>query len=98
MERRDAGMVALRGVLAIVFGIIAVIWPGVTALALAVLFGIFVIIDGIAMVVSSMQRTGDTGQRVIRAVAGVLGIVLGIAALVWPGITAMILAIVVGVW
>ena len=91
-------MLALRGVLAIVFGLIAIIWPGVTALALAFVFGIYAIVDGSGLVMGAFQRPGDTGQRTIRGIAGVLGILLGIAALVWPGITAMILAIVVGIW
>src|SRR5262249_36726098 len=50
------------------------------------------------MLVGVFARPGDTGQRVIRGIAGVLGVVLGFAALVWPGVTAMILAIVIGVW
>jgi uncharacterized membrane protein HdeD (DUF308 family) len=98
MHRREVWMLALRGVLAIVFGIIAVIWPGVTALALAIVFGVYAIIDGAGMLVAAFRRPGDTGQRTIRGIAGVLGIALGIAALVWPGITATILAIVIGVW
>ena len=98
MERREVWMLALRGVLAIAFGIIAMIWPGVTALALAVLFGIFAIVDGTGMLVAAIRGTGDTSQRTVRGIAGALGIVLGIAALIWPGITAVILAIVIGVW
>jgi uncharacterized membrane protein HdeD (DUF308 family) len=98
MERRETFLLALRGVLAIVFGIVALIWPGLTALALAVVFGVYAIIDGGGWLIAAFRREGDAGQRTIRGIAGVLGIALGIAALVWPGITAMILAIVVGVW
>jgi uncharacterized membrane protein HdeD (DUF308 family) len=98
MERKERWMLGVRGTLAIVFGIIAIIWPGVTALALAVVFGIYAIIDGVSMLVGAFRRPGDTGQRTIRGIAGALGVALGLAALIWPGITAMIVAIVVGVW
>ncbi len=98
MQRRETFMLALRGVLAIVFGIIALIWPGLTALALAVVFGVYAIVDGAGWLAASFRRPGDTGQRTIRGIAGVLGIALGLAALVWPGHTAMVLAIIVGVW
>jgi uncharacterized membrane protein HdeD (DUF308 family) len=98
MDRRETFMLALRGVLAIVFGVIALIWPGLTALALAVVFGVYAIIDGGSWLIGAFRRTGDAGQRTIRGIAGILGVALGLAALVWPGITAMVLAIVVGVW
>jgi uncharacterized membrane protein HdeD (DUF308 family) len=91
-------MLALRGVLAIVFGVLALFWPGVTALALAIVFGVYAIVDGVGTLFAAFRRPGDVGQRVVRAVAGLLGIGFGIAALVWPGITATILAIVIGVW
>jgi uncharacterized membrane protein HdeD (DUF308 family) len=98
VEKRQVWMLGIRGVLAIVFGIVALFWPGVTALALAIVFGAYAIVDGIGMLIAAFRRHGDTAQRVLRAVAGVLGIALGLAALVWPGITAMILAVLIGAW
>jgi uncharacterized membrane protein HdeD (DUF308 family) len=98
VERRETFTLALRGVLAIVFGVIALIWPGLTALVLAVVFGVYAIVDGGSWLIGAFRRSGDAGMRAIRGIAGALGIVLGIAALVWPGITATVLAIVVGVW
>jgi len=103
MEHRGTFMLGLRGVLAIVFGIVALIWPGLTALALAIVFGVYAIVDGGGWLIGAFRRTEDTvhrdgAQRAILGIAGALGIVFGIAALVWPGITAMVLAIVVGVW
>jgi uncharacterized membrane protein HdeD (DUF308 family) len=109
MHRREAWLLGIRGVLAIVFGILAVIWPGVTVIALALLFGIFAIVTGIEQLVHAMRSspapsnpvTGfadGTGPRVARVIAGVVGVVLGVLAIVWPGITAVVLAITVGVW
>ncbi|MET7392298.1 DUF308 domain-containing protein [Dactylosporangium sp. NPDC005572] len=109
MLKREAWLLGIRGVLAIVFGILAVIWPGVTVIALALLFGIFAIVTGIEQLVHAIRPapgpsnpvTGFAdggGPRAARAVAGVVGLVVGIMAIVWPGITAVVLAIMVGVW
>src|SRR6185369_11202985 len=109
MLRREAWLLGVRGVLAIVFGILAVIWPGVTVIALALLFGIFAIATGIEQLVHATRPapgpsnpvTGfadGTGPRIARAVAGVIGLAAGILAIVWPGITAVVLAIMVGIW
>ncbi|WP_432827799.1 HdeD family acid-resistance protein [Dactylosporangium sp. CA-092794] len=109
MLKREAWLLGIRGVLAIVFGILAVVWPGVTVIALALLFGIFAIVTGVEQLVHAIRPspgpsnpvTGfadGTGPRLARGMAGVAGIVLGILALVWPGITAIALAVVVGVW
>ena len=91
-------LLALRGVIAIAFGILAVVWPALTALALALPFGAYALIDGVGLVVGGFRRTYDTGQRVAHIVAGVLGIGAGLLALLWPGVTAVVLAILVGVW
>ncbi|WP_433058533.1 HdeD family acid-resistance protein [Dactylosporangium sp. CS-033363] len=109
MLKREAWLLGIRGVLAIVFGIFAVIWPGVTVLALALLFGIFAIVTGIEQIVHAIRPapgpsnpvTGfadGTGPRVARGVAGVVGVVLGVMAIAWPGVTAVALAILVGIW
>src|SRR5258705_10898186 len=109
MLRREEWLLGIRGVLAIVFGILAVVWPGVTVIALALLFGIFAIATGIDQLIHAMRPapgpsnpvTGfadGTGPRIARAVAGVIGLGAGILAIVWPGITIVVLAIMVGVW
>ena len=98
MERRDAWILGIRGVVAIVFGILAVVWPGVTALVLALLFGVFAIATGINQLVAAMRRAADPGHRAARLVAGVVGVVLGLLAILWPGITILALAVVIGAW
>jgi uncharacterized membrane protein HdeD (DUF308 family) len=109
MLRREAWLLGIRGVLAIVFGILAVVWPGVTVIALALLFGIFAIATGVEQLIHAIRPapgpsnpvTGfadGTGPRIARAVAGVIGLAAGILAIVWPGITIVVLAIMVGVW
>jgi uncharacterized membrane protein HdeD (DUF308 family) len=96
--RTSPTWLAVRAVLAIVFGIIAVIWPHVTILALALLFGAYVLVDGIGMIVDAFSRNRSGGQRAAYIIGGLLGVVAGIITLFWPGITALVLVILVGAW
>jgi uncharacterized membrane protein HdeD (DUF308 family) len=89
---------ALRGVLAIVFGILALIWPGITVLALALLFGAFVLVNGVMLLIASYRRRADGGQRPALIVAGVLGLLAGLVTLIWPGVTTLVLVVLIGAW
>lgn len=85
-------MVALRGAVAILFGILACLWPGAALLALTLLFGIFAIVD---------CRLGHDGRRHTPGwitIAGVLGIAVGIAALVGPTVTMLVLVLLIAAW
>lgn len=98
---RHWGMLAFRGVLAILFGLVAWIWPGITLYALVLLFGAYALVDGIFAVVAAIRGTpGQTGtrSRVWLAVMGILGILLGIITLGWPGVTALILLLLIAWW
>jgi uncharacterized membrane protein HdeD (DUF308 family) len=89
--------VALRGVVAILFGIAALARPGVTVLALVVLFGIYALIDGVLSIATAIWAAG----RHVRwpfALEGVVGIAAGIMTFAWPTITAVVLVILIGWW
>jgi uncharacterized membrane protein HdeD (DUF308 family) len=96
--RTSGTWLAVRGVIAIGFGVAALIWPGVTILALALLFGAYVLIDGIGMLIDAFRGHRSGGQRAAYAIAGLLGVIAGLVTLVWPGITALVLVILVGAW
>ncbi|GAA4535895.1 HdeD family acid-resistance protein [Amycolatopsis samaneae] len=87
-------LLVIRGVFAILFGVVALVWPGVTVLALAFVFGIYAIVDGIAL----LAEPKGAERRWGTIFAGVLGILAGILTLVWPAITALTLALLVGIW
>jgi uncharacterized membrane protein HdeD (DUF308 family) len=88
---------AVRGVFAVLFGIFALVWPGATVLVLAVLYGVYAIVDGIGGLVQAF-RPGDGAHRAAYGVLGALGIIAGVLVLVWPGITVLLLALLVGLW
>ncbi len=96
---RDWWIYAVRGVAAILFGIMALIWPAPTLSVLVLLFGAYVFVDGAAMLVALAR--GDVLARSHKwatALMGVLGIAVSIATLFWPGITALTLLYMVAIW
>ncbi len=96
---RDWWVFAIRGVAAIAFGILAFIWPETTLTVLVFLFGAYVLVDGVALLVA-LARGDAVARRHAWAVGiiGVLGIVAGIVTFAWPGLTALSLLYVVAFW
>jgi uncharacterized membrane protein HdeD (DUF308 family) len=71
----------LRGILAVLFGLIALFWPGITITVLVLFFGAYALVDGIFAVVAGIRGTG--GSRWVLIVEGVLG--AWPASSRWPG-------------
>ncbi|MCE3552020.1 HdeD family acid-resistance protein [Pseudonocardia sp. RS11V-5] len=91
-------MVLLRGVLIALFGIIALVSPGIALLTLVFLFGFYAILDGIVAVVLGFRARRTAAHWVWPVVQGVLSVIAGLVALVWPGVTALALLFVVAFW
>jgi uncharacterized membrane protein HdeD (DUF308 family) len=87
----------LIGVLAIIVGIIALAWPGVTVLALVYVFAIYAFIDAVlqAMRAFSSRTAGPVVGHLLLAV---IDAAAGVIALVWPGPTALVLVLIIGIW
>ena len=96
---REWWVFLVRGIAAIVFGVLALVWPGPTLMVLVIMFGAYVFVDGITMLVA-LIRGDPLARRHAWAVGilGVLGIVAGIATFMWPDATAMTLLYVVAFW
>lgn len=88
---------ALRGLCALVFGILALAWPAITLEVLIILFGAFALVAGIFALVSAVSPM-ERGRRVLLVLQGVVGIVVGVIAFAWPGITAVVLLILIAAW
>ena len=87
----------IRGIFAVFFGLVALLWPGVTLLALVLLFGVYAFVGGIlAIVFASGQEDRDVRWLVL--LEGVLGIVLGVVAFLWPGAAALALLYIIAAW
>ena len=94
---RNWWLILLRGICAILFGVLAFIWPGITLLTLALLYGIFALIEG-ALALAAAIMGGAPAPRWWLAVVGLLGIAVGILTIIMPGITAFILVLFVAAW
>ncbi len=96
---RNWWLFAIRGVAAILFGILAFAWPGETLAVLVLFFAAYLLVDGVALLVS-LVRGDPVARRNAWAVGimGVLGIVVGIVAFVYPGITALSLLYLAAFW
>ena len=90
--------VALRGVIAILFGIAAFALPFFTLLSLVVIFAVFSFVDGVFGIIMAV-RGARRGERWIWLLLnGILGIAAGVLAMLWPGITVLAFVILIAVW
>jgi uncharacterized membrane protein HdeD (DUF308 family) len=90
-------MFLFRGLAAIAFGIIALVWPKLTLYVLVLLFGIFAIISGIIAVAASLQNRGEHGWGLL-LFEGILWVLVGVVALVFPGIAALAFLYLLAAW
>ncbi len=95
---RNWWAMALRGVAAIIFGILAFIWPGITLIVLAIMFGAYALVDGVFAIIAAIQRAGGEERWWTLLVEGIVGIAAGTFAFLFPGLTAFALVFLVGAW
>jgi len=86
---------ALRGVFAVLFGLLTFLIPGITLLTLVLLFGAYAILDGVFDIISAVRAPGRHWPLVLE---GVVGIIIGILTFLWPGITTMVLLYLIAFW
>ena len=91
-------LVVLRGVLAILFGVSAFIWPGITLLTLVFLFGIYAIADGLIAIWTGFSRTRESPRWWTFLLEGLLSIGAGVVALVWPDLATLVLIYMIASW
>jgi uncharacterized membrane protein HdeD (DUF308 family) len=94
---RNWWLIVLRGVCAIVFGLLAWIWPGVTLATLVLLWGAYAFVDGILALAAAFSGRADAPWWAL-TLEGIVGILAAVAAFLYPGITAIILLYVIAIW
>jgi uncharacterized membrane protein HdeD (DUF308 family) len=90
---RNWGAIALRGFIAVLLGVVAIVWPGPTVAVLVILLGAFALVEGLTNVVAGVR--GREGWAISE---GIISVVVGIVIVVWPAITALALLYVVAAW
>src|SRR6266545_5028324 len=88
----------IRGVAAIVFGVIAFAYPGLTVATLVLFFGAWVLIDGVFRVVGAIGHHASDPEWGFHLIIGIVGIIIGFLTFHAPQITALALIIYIGAW
>lgn len=96
--KRNWWVPVIRGVAAIVFGVIAFVYPGLTVAVLVLLFGAWVLVDGIFRVVGAIGHRNSDKDWGFDLIIGIMGIVIGFLTFHAPHITALALIIYIAAW
>jgi uncharacterized membrane protein HdeD (DUF308 family) len=93
-------LLLLRGVAAIIFGMLAFFWPGLTLLSLTLLWGAYAFADGIFALWAAIAGKGavETSTRWWLAASGIVSVLAGLVALFWPGVTTLVLLMLIASW
>ncbi len=89
---------AIRGIAAVIFGILALVWPGTTLAVLVLFFGAYALVDGIFAILSALFHHTGNERWWLLLLEGVVGVVIGILTFAFPGITAFILLSFIAAW
>jgi uncharacterized membrane protein HdeD (DUF308 family) len=88
----------LRGIAAVIFGLLAFFWPGLTGFALVILFGAYAFVDGIFALVSAIRAAEAHERWWAFALEGIVGLVIAAIVLFRPGIAALALYYTIAIW
>jgi uncharacterized membrane protein HdeD (DUF308 family) len=91
-------LTALRGVSAIAFAVVILIWPSIGLSALIALFGAFALVSGVATIAGAFNLPMRGGHRAWLVFDGLLGIAVGVVVFVWPGLSALGLLYAIAAW
>ena len=94
---RNWWVVALRGVLAIIFGFLTFIRPGITLEVLVLFFGAYVLMDGIFTVIAALRNNSGVNHWWL-LLEGIVSIGAGVLTFFWPGVTAVTLIYLIAAW
>jgi uncharacterized membrane protein HdeD (DUF308 family) len=95
---RNWWALALRGLFAVLFGIMAFAWPGITLGALVLLYGAYALADGVFAIVAAVTGTPRSLPWWALLAEGVAGIAVGVLTFVWPVITGLVLLYLIAAW
>jgi len=90
--------VALRGLVAVLFGLVILFWPGLILAALSLFFGIYALVDGGVVLVPALRTSDGGARRWLPLAEGTVGVIAGLLALFWPGMTVSELLYVIVGW
>ena len=91
-------VLALRGVAAIVFAILAFLWPGMTATVLVLLFAAYVLVDGIFAIMAAIRAARHHARSGPLLLEGILDLIIAAVAFFWPMTALVALIYLIAIW
>ncbi len=88
----------VRGLVAVILGLVAFVWPGITVGALVILFAAYALIDGVVSFAGAWKASRAHERWAVLVLEGIAGIVAAVIAILWPGITAYALVMLIAAW
>ena len=95
---RNWGLVALRGVAALVFGLLTLFNPAASVAALVLVFGAYALVYGVFTIVSAVANRHGEPHWVALLVNGILSVIIGVLTFLMPGMTALVLLYLIAAW
>jgi uncharacterized membrane protein HdeD (DUF308 family) len=95
---RNWWLVALRGALGILFGLVALLLPFATILSLVLLFSAYALVDGVVAIIAAIRNSRRHERWGFLVLEGVVSIAAGVVAFVWPGLTVLAFVLLVAAW
>jgi uncharacterized membrane protein HdeD (DUF308 family) len=96
--KRHWWVLVIRGIIAIIFGIIALAYPGLTVATLVIFFGAWVLVDGVFRVIGAIGHHASDPEWGWHLVIGIVGIIIGLLTFHAPRVTALALIIYIAAW
>ncbi len=93
---RSWWMLALRGVLALTFGILALLWPSLTLAALVALFAAYALISGVVAILGAIKNRKADREWWLILILGLVSVAAGVLSIMQPALTALVLVLVMG--
>ncbi len=90
-------LVALRGVAAILFGLLAILFPGLALQTFVLLFAAYALVDGVATIIAAVRHR-DQPNWWVHLLEGIVSVIAGILAVIFPGLTALVLLYIIALW
>lgn len=90
--------ILLRGIVAVIFAMLAFFWPGLTVGILVIVLGLYLVIDGIFAMTWAIKAIAEHKKWWLFLLEGIVGLLVGLMILFWPGITALVMLYFVAAW
>jgi uncharacterized membrane protein HdeD (DUF308 family) len=96
--RQNWWLIALRGLLGVIFGVVALIFPGATMLSLVLLFSAYMLVDGVFAIVAAVRAAREHARWGYLLLQGIASLATATIAFLWPGITVLAFILLIAAW